>query len=106
MSCQEYESLFEELYLYSSTCGVDGKALTEASFHHLSQKLSLKLPIVPKGWSSNTELQFINTLQWKRFWLRLSDIQTENLGSLQTYHLFVLGYYSHYRFINRLVPLP
>ena len=100
MSCQEYESLFEEdfTYILQHVEGVDGKALTEASFHHLSQKLSLKLPIVPKGWSSNTELQFINTLQWKRFWLRLSDIQTENLGSLQTYHLFVLGYYSHYPF--------
>ncbi|CAX43512.1 polyprotein of L1-like non-LTR retrotransposon [Candida dubliniensis CD36] len=100
MSGQEYESLFEEdfTYILQHVEGVDGKALTEGSFHHLSQKLSSKLPIIPKGWSSNTELQFITSLQWKRFWSRLSDLQTENLGSLQTYHLFVLGYYSHYPF--------
>lgn len=35
-------------------------------------------------------------LECIKFWLRISELQSEDLGSLQTYHLYVLGYYSYY----------
>ena len=52
------------------------------------------------GWGKHFDtIKGLTISDWTEFWKNMNKVQKQNVGSLQDYHLFILGYYSHYPFI-------
>ena len=73
--------------------------LSEQTFHHTSRKLCPQALIIPEGWGKHFDtIKSLTISDWTEFWKSINKIQKQSIGSLQDYHLFILGYYSHYPF--------
>ncbi|KAI5963275.1 uncharacterized protein KGF55_003067 [Candida pseudojiufengensis] len=77
---------------------LEEKNINWDSFKRNFKKIVKKLdtPIIPHGWMQQDESRDTAEANWKVFWKNLAKERKSPLGSLPTYHLLVLGYYSHY----------
>ncbi|KGU02218.1 hypothetical protein MEM_05733, partial [Candida albicans L26] len=54
---------------------------------------------IPDGWGKHFDtIKSLTISDWTEFWKNMNKVQKQSVGSLQDYHLFILGYYSHYPF--------
>ncbi|KGU35022.1 hypothetical protein MGK_01830 [Candida albicans P57055] len=102
MSIEDYANLIiqpktEIINLMSPN--FEKQPLSEQTFHHTSRKLCPQAPIIPEGWGKHFDtIKSLTISDWTEFWKNMNKVQKQSVGSLQDYHLFILGYYSHYPF--------
>ncbi|KGU02951.1 hypothetical protein MEY_05668 [Candida albicans 19F] len=102
MSIEDYANLIiqpqtESIKLMSPN--FEEQSLSEQTFHHTSRKLCPQAPIIPEGWGKHFDtIKSLTISDWTEFWKNMNKVQKQSVGSLQDYHLFILGYYSHYPF--------